>query len=178
MNNLKINSIRTIFLSRLDTLESLIDFGSKHFDSDPESVLDKKLVSDMLPFGTQVVFACNQPHNFSLWFEGKDPSNIDPDIKTISGAKKLISRVKNNLNSLNIENTDSNNPKFEEITTLELGEDIYLELSGTEYLDDFLMPNFYFHLVTAYDILRMSGVQVGKHQYMGHLVSKIQQRKA
>lgn len=175
MNNLKISSIKSIFLSRLDTLELLIDFGSKHFESDPESLLDKRLVSDMLPFGTQVVFTCNQPHNFSLWCEGKSPSNIDPDIKTISDAKEIIYHVKN---TLSIESSYFENSKFEEITTLELGGDIYLELSGTEYLDDFLIPNFYFHLVTAYDILRMSGVEVGKHQYMRHLASKIQQRKA
>lgn len=177
MSNLKISSIRSMFLSRLDTLESLIDFGAKHFEANPETVLERRLVSDMLSFGTQVVFACNQPHNFVLWCNGKNPANIDPEIKTISEAKEIITRVKKSLTTLSIESSNFAVSKFEEIITLELGGDMYLELSGTEYLDDFLIPNLYFHLVTAYGILRMNGVQIGKHEYMRHLVPKVQQRQ-
>ena len=164
-----------MFLSRLDTLESLIESGVMHFEDEPESILDRQLITDMLPFGTQVVFTCNQPHNFLRWCEGKKIENIDSDIKTISQAKEIISDVKTRLNSISISLKDS---KFEEITTVELGGNMYLELSCAEYLEDFLIPNFYFHLVTAYDILRMSGVQIGKHEYMKHLVPRVKQRKA
>ncbi|MEM8614014.1 MAG: DUF1993 family protein, partial [Cyanobacteria bacterium P01_H01_bin.105] len=43
------------------------------------------------------------------------------------------------------------------------------------YIDDFLIPNFYFHMVTAYDILRMAGVPIGKRDYMMHLVPSLKQ---
>ena len=47
---------------------------------------------------------------------------------------------------------------------------------GAGYINDFLIPNFYFHLVTAYDILRMSGLDLGKPDYMTHLLPFVKQR--
>jgi hypothetical protein len=44
-----------------------------------------------------------------------------------------------------------------------------LEASGLEFLRDWLLPNFYFHVVTAYDILRNNGVEIGKLDYLGHI---------
>ena len=44
-----------------------------------------------------------------------------------------------------------------------------LQLPGLDYVDEWLVPNFYFHLVTAYDILRHHGVDIGKADYMAHL---------
>ncbi len=45
-------------------------------------------------------------------------------------------------------------------------------LSGFEYVNQYLLPNFYFHLTTAYSILRANGVPVGKSDYMGPLPLK------
>ena len=58
---------------------------------------------------------------------------------------------------------------------MDLGKELYIEMSGSAYVNDFLMPNFYFHLVTAYDILRMAGVPIGKRDYMMHLVPFLKQ---
>lgn len=174
MKNSKVNSIRSLFLSRLDTLAFLIEIGTTHFGDEPESILKKQLISDMLPFGTQVVFTCNQPHNFIRWCEGKVPENRDPYVKTLSQAKEIITDVKTQLNNISVNIEDA---KLEENITVEIGGNLYLELTGVEYLEDFLIPNFYFHLVTAYDILRMSGVPIGKHEYMRHLGPKVKQRE-
>jgi hypothetical protein len=45
---------------------------------------------------------------------------------------------------------------------------------GIDYVDEWLLPNFYFHLFTAYDLLRREGVRIGKADYMAHLGSRIQ----
>lgn len=45
-------------------------------------------------------------------------------------------------------------------------------MKGLEYLQEFALPNFFFHVVTAYDILRANGVPVGKQDYLGGLVRK------
>ncbi|MGY0552893.1 DUF1993 family protein [Vreelandella sp. 2A-K22] len=58
---------------------------------------------------------------------------------------------------------------------LELGGGIYVDLTGEEYVADFLLPNFYFHLVTTYSILRSVGVPIGKKDYMLHLMPKVKQ---
>ena len=44
-----------------------------------------------------------------------------------------------------------------------------LPISGQDYIDEWLTPNFYFHFVTAYDILRAEGLAIGKADYMSHL---------
>lgn len=48
-----------------------------------------------------------------------------------------------------------------------IGPDATMPMTGKAYLLKFLLPNFYFHLTTSYDLLRMSGVPVGKRDYMG-----------
>ncbi|TQV72671.1 DUF1993 domain-containing protein [Exilibacterium tricleocarpae] len=172
MNHSKAVSIKPVFLSRLETLEHLVTAGERHFGSEPEKMLELRLAPDMLPFGTQVAYTCDQPHNFARWCEGKEVEHIGPDVQSLSQAREIIAGVKASLNGADV--ADS---KFEEMMTLELGDTMYLELSGTEYLEEFLIPNFYFHLVTAYSILRMSGVPVGKHDYMMHLVPRVKQRE-
>ena len=119
----------------------------------------------MFPFGTQVAFTCNQPHNFALWCDDKPANNLNPEVTSVAQAYEYIANTNKRLLTINIEDE-----KLAEITRIDLGENLYIELSGSAYVNEFLIPNFYFHLVTAYDILRMTGVPVGKRDYMMHLV--------
>jgi hypothetical protein len=54
-------------------------------------------------------------------------------------------------------------------TSLELPSMPTLSMTGQDYIDEWLTPNFYFHLVTAYDILRAKGLAIGKADYLSHL---------
>lgn len=168
MSNQTIDSIQTLFQSRLTTLEHLLKTAQAHF-SDDASFLEKRLVADMLPFGTQIAFTCNQPRNFALWSEGKPAHNLDPEVTSLAQAYEHITNTQNMLVGMNV-----SDEKLAEITRIDLGDSLYLELSGGDYINDFLIPNFYFHLVTAYDILRMAGVPIGKQDYMMHLVPLVQ----
>lgn len=123
----------------------------------------------MLPFGTQVAFTCNQPRNFALWCDGKPVDNLDPEVTSLTQAYKHVANTKGLVSSINVEDT-----KLDEVMRMD-SEGTYIELTGSHYVADFLMPNFYFHLVTAYDILRMAGVPIGKRDYMMHLVPFIKQ---
>jgi uncharacterized protein len=67
---------------------------------------------------------------------------------------------------------------LEAITRIELGQGLYAELSGLAYVDEFLIPNFYFHLTTAYDIMRLAGAPIGKHDFMRHLVPFVKHQDA
>jgi len=58
---------------------------------------------------------------------------------------------------------------------LELSAASYADLTGAEYVADFLLPNFYFHLVTSHAILRSVGAPLGKRDYMLHLLPKVKQ---
>ena len=169
MQNQNIGIIQTIFQSRLATLEHILKLAQTHFDN--ESFLQKRIIADMLPFGTQIAFTCNQPRNFALWCDGKPANNLDPTVTSLAKAYEQIANTQELLLGINIEDK-----KLAEVSRIDLGESLYVELSGNDYVNEFLIPNFYFHMVTAYDILRMAGVPIGKRDYMMHLLPLVRKK--
>jgi hypothetical protein len=165
MESQKIIALQNIFNSRLDTLSHLLKVGESHFSDDAESLLQRRIAPDMLPFGTQIAFACNQPRNFALWCLGQSDNNLNPNVASLAQARDYISSTQELLKTINVDDS-----KLSEIKRMDFGQGLYIELSGLSYVDDFLMPNFYFHLVTAYDILRMAEAPIGKRDFMMHLV--------
>ncbi len=159
--------IRNLFQSRLATLEHLLKSAQTHF-SDDESFLQKRIAVDMFPFGTQIAFTCNQPRNFALWCDGKPANNLNPDVTSLAQAYGYITNTKELLLSIKVKDA-----KLAELTRIDLGHCLYMDLTGNAYVHEFLIPNFYFHMVTAYDILRMVGVPIGKQDYMMHLLPLI-----
>lgn len=169
MQSQNIDLIKSLFQSRLATLEHLLKSAQTHF-CDDESFLQKRIAADMFPFGTQIAFTCNQPRNFALWCDGKPVDNLDQDVTSVAQAYEHIANTNKLLSSIHVEDT-----KLAEMTRIYSGESLYIDLSGRAYVNDFLIPNFYFHMVTAYDILRMAGVPIGKRDYMMHLVPLIRE---
>ncbi|CAN1210678.1 DUF1993 domain-containing protein [Tumidithrix helvetica PCC 7403] len=165
MESQKIVALQNIFSSRLDTLGHLLKIVESHFADDVASILQCRIAPDMLPFGTQIAFTCNQPRNFALWCLGQSENNLNPDVASLAEARSHISSTQELLTTIDVADT-----KLAEIKRINLGQGLYLELSGFSYVDDFLIPNFYFHLTTAYDILRMAGAPIGKRDFMMHLV--------
>jgi hypothetical protein len=169
MQTQTIDSIKTLFQSRLATLEHLLKTAQTHFNGS-ESFLQQRIVDDMLPCGTQIAFTCNQPRNFALWCDDKAVDNLDPEVASLAQAYEHLVNTQELLSDIN-----AADEKLNDVTRIDLGQGLYLELSGAAYVNDFLIPNFYFHLVTAYDILRMVGVPIGKRDYMMHLVPLLKQ---
>lgn len=168
MENQKIAGLQNIFSSRLDTLSHILDVAESHFTDDVESLLQLRIAPDMLPFSTQIAFVCNQPRNFALWCLGQSASNLNPEVSSLVEARGHISSTKELLTTINVGDS-----KLSELNRLELGQGLYAELSGLSYVDDFLMPNFYFHITTAYNILRMAEAPIGKRDFMMHLVPSL-----
>lgn len=168
MENQRIIALQNIFSSRLNTLGHLLEVAESHFADNLESLLQRRIAPDMFPFGTQIAFVCNQPRNFSLWCLGQPANNLNPDVVSLIEARDHLASTQELLASINV--ADS---KLSELYRLDLGQGLYADLSGLAYVDDFLMPNFYFHLATAYNILRMAGAPIGKRDFMMHLVPAV-----
>jgi len=124
MENEKIKSLQNIFSSRLDTLSHLLTLAERHFGTDLESILQLRIAPDMFPFGTQIIFTCNQPRNFALWCLGQAADNLPPNVASLNEARTHISSTKELLASINV--TDAT---LAEIKRIELGQGLYLELS-------------------------------------------------
>lgn len=164
MQSQSVQAITSLFQSRLATLEHLLNTAQTHFSGD-EAFLENRIAPDMFPFATQVAFTCNQPRNFALWCAGKPADNLDPSVASLAQAHEHITTTQALLADI-----DTPEAKLSELARIDLGEGLYLELPGSAYVHEFLVPNFYFHLVTAYNIIRMAGVPIGKRDYMRHLV--------
>jgi hypothetical protein len=163
------SAVRTLD-SRLATLDHLLGVGVEHLRESEAVYFERRLAPDMLPLGTQVAFTCNQPRNFALWLEGSPADDLDPKVESLSLARGYISETRVLLSKH--ERSDEVLPAHKH---LQLGPGLHADLTGEEYFAEFLLPNFYFHLVTSYAILRAAGVPLGKRDYMLHLLPKVVQ---
>ena len=132
MPNRNINLIQILFQSRLANVEHFLKLAQTHF-CDDESFLQKRIATDMFPFGTQIAFTCNQPRNFALWCDGKPANNLDTDVTSLAQAYKHIADTNELLLGINV-----GDEKLAEVTRINLGESLYVELSGSAYVIDIL----------------------------------------
>ena len=83
MQTQSIDSNKTIFQSRLTTLEHLLKSAQIHFD-DNNNFLQRRIVADMLPLGIQIAFTCDRPRNFALWCDGKPMDNLNSEVTSLA----------------------------------------------------------------------------------------------
>ena len=170
MPSQKITEIKRIFTTRLDALEHVLRIGEKHFP-DANAFMDKRLAEDMFPFSSQIVIACNQPRGFSQWCQGKAIENLPrEEVQSAAQAHAVIAQTRDLVAGIGVDDS-----KLDEIKRIGLGPGRYCELPGHQYIDDYLLPNLYFHITASYAILRMLGAPVGKSDYMSFLEPMVQQ---
>lgn len=159
----EIAELQRLFLSRLDTLSHILDVGEKHLP-DFEAALRERLAPDMFPLGTQVALACNQPRGFSQWCAGQPVENLPRDVDSVAQARAHIAQTR-----ALVANIQAGDDKLDQVKRIGLGPGRYCELPGHQYVSEYLLPNFYFHVTTTYAILRGLGVPLGKGDFMGFI---------
>ncbi|NTJ45300.1 DUF1993 domain-containing protein [Agrobacterium larrymoorei] len=156
----------TQFIKMLHTLSRLLDKAQEHAEANhfkPEVLLDARLAPDMLPLTSQVQWVCEMARLVASVLSGKPVPVFEKTEKTIPELKALIEKTIVYVSS--IEESDFSG--WEERIVAPPGwSGAFL---GKDYLYQHGVPNFYFHLVTAYDILRHKGVRIGKMDYIGQL---------
>ena len=169
MFNPRIQRLQQLCVSRLDTLSHILQVGQAHLPD--RDLIDERLAPDMLPLGAQVAFACNQPRGFSQWCAGLPIENIDPAaVASLEDAHALIADTRARVLAIS-----ASDARLDEIKRIGMGKARYCELPGDQYVSEYLLPNLYFHITTAYAILRMLGAPVGKSDYMRYLAAHVRQ---
>ena len=163
----EIGEIQRVFLTRLDTLDHILDVGEKHIP-DMSAALQERLAPDMFPLGAQIAFACNQPRGFSQWCGGHPIDNLGREVDSIEQARLHIQETK-----ALVAGIQADDGKLDEVKRVGLGPGRYCELPARQYISEYLVPNLYFHVTTAYAILRSLGVPVGKSDYMTFLAPHV-----
>lgn len=158
------------FAKMLQNLSAILDKGAafaseKKFDM--EVLLQSRLAPDQFPLTKQIQIACDTAKLCASRVTGKDaPTHADTE-KTLVELKARIDSVVSYLGTfsskdfLGLEERHISQPRWE-------GQ----YLLGNEFIIEHAIPNFYFHVTTAYAILRNNGVSVGKKDYLGKMPFK------
>ena len=152
----------------LENLSKIMDKAvaqAKAEDKPLSSLLEARLAPDMFPLSKQVQIACDQAKSVAARLTGQEPPKFEDNEQTLDELKTRIRRTLDYVKSVA-------SSAYQGAETRRVGfplmEGYALDMDGVQYLRDWALPNFYFHVVTAYDILRSQGVQIGKQDYLAH----------
>jgi hypothetical protein len=152
-----------VFTKFLGGIEKWLDKAVAYADQkkfDPETLMHARLAPDQYPFLRQVQAACDQAKYCVAKLTGKEPPSHPDTEKTIAEIRARIRTVLDYLKTFKPEDFKGAEDRLVKHSWMPAS------LKGGDYLDHFLLPNFHFHLTTAYQILRHNGVEVGKMDYM------------
>ncbi len=174
-SNLYSQSIE-VFVPLLRTLAGLLEKGADHArgrDMDPAALAGARLAPDMFPLTTQVQLACHHARDATARLTGKTPPKIDNRDLTLD---ELTSLVESTVSGLEKADAAMFEGADDVVIDMPLPGSLVFHSDGMHFLRDWSIPNFYFHVVTAYDILRHCGVEIGKRDFMGHIGPYLKQR--
>lgn len=150
----------------LGNLSVLLDKAAAHAEAkkfDPANLLNARLAPDMHPFVRQVQIACDVAKGAAARLSGTEPPQ-HPDVEaTIPELKARIAKTLEFVNSIDPAAFAGSEDRA--ITLKSPTRELHF--GGLEYLRGFVLPNFYFHVTTAYALLRHNGVEIGKFDYLG-----------
>jgi hypothetical protein len=155
-----------VFDRFLSALAVILDKAEAHCEArkiKPEVILAARLFPDMFPFTKQVQLACDFAARGTARLAGVEPKGFPDHETTFAELKDRISAARGYMGSF--QKADFAHADTRDIHFKAAGRDMVLK--GDEFLSFYTLPQFFFHLTTAYDILRANGVELGKRDYMG-----------
>jgi hypothetical protein len=155
-----------VYTRRLEALSAILDKAATYASRrkiDPAALIQARLYPDMLPLGRQVQIACSHAVRGAARLSGAEPASVEDKETSFDDLKARVAKTLAFLKSVDAKKMEGMEDR--EIT-YPVG-DRKMTLKAGEYLLHFSMPNFYFHLTTAYDILRNNGLEIGKADFMG-----------
>lgn len=155
-----------VFSGVLKNLSHVLAKGEAHAAAngiDPADLLTARLAPDMLPLTAQVQIATDHAKGASARLAGREILRIEDTEKSFADLKARIDRVRDHLKTYRPEEIDGSEDRP---VAIKVGK-AELPFTGQQYLLAYAMGNFYFHVVTAYDILRHKGVALGKADFFG-----------
>jgi hypothetical protein len=155
-----------VFVRALTNLAEVLKKGEAHAQAkkvEPDALLQQRLIFDMLPLVKQVQIACDMATRGAARLAGVEPQSFEDNEKTFAEVHARIDRAIAYIKTFKPEQIDGSEGRAIHLK-MRNGD---MDFTGLEYLLGFTLPNLYFHCTTAYDILRVAGVEIGKMDYIG-----------
>jgi hypothetical protein len=155
-----------IFTLSLTNLSAILDKAASHEESkkvDPKVIPQARLIVDMLPLSAQIQIACDTAKGAAARLAGVEPPKHEDTEATLAELKARVAKTLDFIKTIKPEQLQGAETreivlKFPQTT---------LKFTGINYLTNFVLPNFFFHVTTAYALLRKNGVDLGKRDFLG-----------
>lgn len=160
----------------LRTLAGLLDKAQQQMPEQAEALLSARLAADMYPLSSQVRFAAHQAQEATFRLRGEpvpqwvdaiaaEGRNAGEAPGSIVDARGRIDEALSFLDGV----ADALDAGADLPIAITIPGGITFEMTGEQYARDWALPQFYFHVMTAYAILRSQGVTIGKADYVAHM---------
>ena len=154
------------FANTLKNLSAILDKARAHAEAkkvDEQVLTSARLFPDMFALARQVQIACDSAKGAVARLAGVDIPKHEDTEKTFDELKARIAKTIAFIEGVKAAQVDGSDEK--EVVLKLQGKDV--PFKGLQYLMGFAWPNFYFHVTTAYNILRHNGVELSKRDFIG-----------
>lgn len=160
------NASLSVFVQYLGNLRHLLvkaqaDVTARGYDE--QALVQYRLAPDMLPFKIQICIACDAAKLCAARITGLDAPKYDNTETTLA---ELVQRIDNTLAWLKTVPASAIDGQEDKEVTFPVGKTATRTMTAQAYLTTWALPNMYFHITTAYNILRHNGVAIGKGDYL------------
>ena len=155
-----------VFTRMLDNLATILEKAAAHAEAkkiDPAVFINDRLYPDMLPLARQIMIASDTAKGGAARLAGVEPPSYEDNETSFP---ELIERLRKTIAYLNTLKPAQIDGSEKKTITLKTRNDT-LTFEGMTFLLNRALPNLYFHVSTAYAILRHNGVDIGKKDYLG-----------
>jgi len=155
------------FVSTLTNLSNILDKAQAYVDArklDPAALTSYRLFPDMLPFTKQVQIACDTAKGAVARLAGMELPVFEDNETTLAELQARIAKTLTFIQSVTAQQIDGSEDK--EIVVKRGDKETHYK--GLQFLLGHAIPNIYFHVTTAYNILRHNGIDIGKRDYLGN----------
>jgi hypothetical protein len=159
------------YLQILGATEGFLGKAIKHFADnkvDPADIVEARLFPDMLPFRFQVVAVAHHSIGALGGLKSGQFGPPSPSTADLAGLQKMIADAREAVQKATPDEVNAASGKdiLFSVGTLKI------PFTAEGFIQSFSLPNFFFHATTAYDILRVKGVPLGKRDFLGRMAVK------
>lgn len=152
----------TPILKNLDRIVDKAEAWAAEREINPDALLQARLAPDMLTFIQQVRIATDTGKGAAARLSGLEPPVWEDNESTFADVHSRIGKALDYFAKFDADHFDGAE-KRDIVLKLSVGT---LEMNGQQYILGFVLPNFYFHVTTAYNLLRHNGLEIGKVDFL------------
>jgi hypothetical protein len=155
-----------IFTLSLNNLAAILDKAARHAEQkkvDPKALPAARLIVDMLPLSAQIQIACDTAKGAVARLAGVDIPKHEDTEATLAELKARVLKTLEFIRTIKPEHLQGAESRE---VILQFPQNT-LKFTGLNYLTNFALPNFFFHVTMAYALLRKNGVELGKRDFLG-----------